>query len=189
MSQHNHKSCLVLNADYSPIGIIDWQRAVVLSFHYVNSNYHGIEIVEFYKHDYVNGVNKKIDIPAVIKTTKYFKVNNQFVNFSRKNLFIRDDYTCQYCGIKPSINQLTYDHIIPKSKWKNTDQSATSWTNIVTACFKCNSKKGNKTPQQANMCLKTEPYIPKKTYKYLHITNHLLMIDKDIPSEWQLYIN
>jgi len=185
----NHNDCLVLNADYSPIGIIDWKKAMIWSYRYANSKYTGIDIIEIYKDDYVTGVQQqKIKIPAVVKTTKYFKVNSQLVNFSRKNLFIRDDYTCQYCGTKPSINQLTYDHVIPKSKWPHAKQSPTSWTNIVTACFKCNCKKGNKTPQQANMMLKTKPYAPQKTTKYLHVSHQLLTIRKNIPNEWKLYV-
>ena len=89
----HHNDCLVLNADYSPIGIIDWRKAMVWSFRYMNSKYSGIEIIEYYSDDYVIGVNTKSEIPAVVKTTKYFKVNSQSVNFSRKNIFIRDDYT------------------------------------------------------------------------------------------------
>jgi hypothetical protein len=184
----SHKDCLVLNADYSPIGIIDWKKAMVWSFRYTNSRYSGIEIIEYYSNDYVIGANSKEKIPAVVKTTKFFKINNHSVNFSRKNLFIRDNYTCQYCGDQLPANQLTYDHIIPKSKWQYKNQPATSWTNIVTACFRCNSRKGNKTLQQVNMQLMTNPYVPNKTTKYLHVTHQILTIKHNIPKEWQLYV-
>lgn len=184
----NHNDCLVLNADYTPIGIIDWKKAMVWSFRYSNSKYSGIEIIEYYSNDYIIGVSSNLKIPAVVKTAKYFKINNQYVNFSRKNLFIRDDYTCQYCGNRYAINQLTYDHVIPKSKWQHKNIPVTSWTNIVTACYKCNCKKGNKTLQQANMSLKTDPYIPQKTRKYLHVIHQLFTIRKDIPEEWELYV-
>lgn len=184
-----HNDCLVLNADYSPIGIIDWRKAMVWSFRYTNSNYSGIEIIEYYSDDYVVGASKSDHpIPAVVKTTKYFKIKGHSVNFSRKNLFIRDNYTCQYCGHKHPVNQLTYDHVIPKSKWPYPKQTATSWTNIVTACFRCNCKKGSRTPQQANMTLKTKPFIPNKSNKYLHVTHQILTIRKHIPEEWQLYV-
>lgn len=183
-----HSDCLVLNADYSPIGIIDWKKAMVWAFRYNNSKYSGIEIIEYYKYDYVIGVKTKEKIPAVVKTTKFFKIGQNKVNFSRKNLFIRDNYTCQYCGYSFPINQLTYDHITPKSKWTNKNQPATSWTNIVTACFRCNSKKGNRTPQQANMVLMTTPYIPNKTTKYLHVTHQILTIKQHIPEEWRMYV-
>ncbi len=184
----DHEDCLVLNADYSPIGIIDWRKSMIWAFRYSQFDYSGIEIIEYYDNDYIIGSNKQLKIPAVVKTSKFFKVQGHSVIFSRKNLFIRDDYTCQYCGIKLAINQLTYDHIIPKSKWTDNKKLATSWTNIVTACFKCNCKKGSKTLQQAGMKLKKTPIIPQKTRKYLHVTHQLLTIRKNIPKEWKLYV-
>ncbi len=184
----NHEDCLVLNADYSPIGIIGWRKAMVWSFRYTHSQYSGIEIIDHYKDDIVLAANGQCKIPAVVRTTKYFKLIGQPVIFSRKNLFIRDDYMCQYCGVKPPISQLTYDHVIPKSKWPFSRKSATGWTNIVTACYKCNAKKGNKTVQQSGMHLQNEPYIPKKSKKYLPVNHQLLTIRTDIPSEWKLYV-
>ena len=184
----NHEDCLVLNADYSPIGIIGWRKAMVWAFRYSHSDYSGIEIIDHYKNDKVIGANGGCKIPAVVRTTKYFKLIGQPVVFSRKNLFIRDDYCCQYCGKKFPIGQLTYDHVIPKSKWPHSRKSATSWTNIVTACYKCNSKKGNKTIQQAGLKLKNDPYIPKKSRKYLHVNHQLLTIRTEIPQEWKIYV-
>ena len=184
----NHEDCLVLNADYSPIGIIGWRKAMIWAFRYSHSDYSGIEIIDHYNNDIVLGTNGNYKIPAVVRTTKYFKLIGQPVVFSRKNLFIRDDYTCQYCGTKPPISQLTYDHVIPKSKWPFSRKSATGWTNIVTACYKCNAKKGNKTIQQSGMKLKNQPYIPKKSKKYLPVSHQLLTIRTDIPNEWKLYV-
>lgn len=182
-----HKSCLVLNADYSPIGIIDWQRAMVWYYRYYYTKKPSIDIIEYHDNDYVIGIDQKFSLPAVIKTTRYFRINNTSVNFSRKNLFIRDNHTCQYCGCSYSINQLTYDHIIPKSQWEK-DSSPTTWTNIVTACKKCNAKKGNKTPTQANMPLMNKPYVPQKAPKYLPLYSQLLTISHDIPKPWLIYI-
>jgi 5-methylcytosine-specific restriction endonuclease McrA len=188
MSNH-HKDCLVLNADFTPIGIIYWQKAMVWSFKYTNPNHANIEIVEYYLDDYIIGANQKLhSIPAVIKTKKYFSVNNKTVNFSRKNLFIRDNFTCQYCGQRTEINNLTYDHVIPKSKWTQT-VSPTTWTNIVTACVSCNFRKGNRTPTQANMPLLSKPYVPRKSNKYLPMASHLRTIKHSIPQEWKIYIS
>ena len=132
MKTENSK-CLVLNGDYSPLGIIDWKKAIIWCVKYENKSNHGIEILDFYKDDFIIGVHdKKHPIPAVVKTNRYFRINNQKVTFSRKNLFIRDGYTCQYCGNIKEINKLTYDHVIPKSSWKHKGVSPTSWTNIVT---------------------------------------------------------
>jgi len=182
-----HKNCLVLNSDYSPIGIIHWKKAMVWAFRYTKKNFDRIEIIEYHSNDYIIGTNDLLEIPAVIKTTKYFKIFNSTVNFSRKNVFIRDNFVCQYCNQKFPINKLTYDHVIPKSKWRH-NHTPTSWTNIVTSCLFCNLKKGNKTPSQANMPLKKNPEIPKKTWKYLPLAYQLHTIGSAIPEEWQTYI-
>lgn len=188
MKEQNSR-CLVLNADYTPIGIISWKKAISWSVQYCASKM-SIEIIDFYKDDFIFGTNnKKYQIPAVVKTKKYFRLNNQKVNFSRKNLFIRDNYTCQYCHTKQDIRNLTYDHVVPKSVWDSTKYgSSTCWTNIVTACISCNRKKGNKTPQQANMQLKTSPFIPNKTYKFFCINNST-NIGQTIPEEWLIYLS
>lgn len=191
MKDHNSK-CLVLNADYTPLGIISWKRAMVWSVQYDRSSTMSIEIIDFYKDDFIVGANsKQYKIPAVIKTNRYFRFHNQRVNFSRKNLFIRDNYTCQYCCVQKDINNLTYDHVIPKSIWDRKYGSPTCWTNIVTACVTCNRKKANKTPQQANMKLKTIPYVPNKSYKFLYINEYISQTSDSllsIPTEWQIYI-
>jgi 5-methylcytosine-specific restriction endonuclease McrA len=177
----------VLNSDYSPMGIIDWRKAMILAFRYKNKDFTKIEIVEYHNDDYVTGINNRLEVPAVIKTTRYFRLFNSSVNFSRKNVFIRDNFVCQYCSKKFPINKLTYDHVIPKSKWKS-DSTPTSWTNIVTSCLLCNLKKGNKTPEQANMPLKKIPEIPKKTWKYLPLACQLHTIDGMIPEKWHTYV-
>ena len=181
--------CLVLNADYSPLTIVNWQRAITWALQKEHNDNINIEIIDYYKNDYIIGINKKYPIPAVIKTKKYYSIYNQHVNFSRKNIFIRDNYTCQYCLSKKEIVHLTYDHVIPKSLWKNKTKSPTNWTNIVTSCIDCNRKKGSRTPQQANMPLKTIPDVPQKSTKYLPVTHFLLKIRSDIPTEWMDFLS
>lgn len=189
MSIRNHKECLLLNADWSPLTIVSWQRAIVWFFRNKNQINFGVEIIDFYKDDYINGINnKKYPIPCIAKTKRYFKPIKQTLTFSRKNIFIRDSNTCQYCGKSFSINNLTYDHVIPKSQWNYDKGSPTSWTNIVTACIDCNRKKGNKTPKQINMPLISLPVKPQKTQKYLPISQHLFKIKDQIPSEWFTYL-
>ena len=184
---NHHNSCLILNADYSPIGIINWKKAMIWSFRYLNDQYRSIEIIEYHPEDAVIGCNGPINIPSIIRTTKFFKIFNKQVNFSRKNVFIRDDFTCQYCKTKLPFNKLTYDHVIPKSAWLSGG-TPTCWTNIVTACIRCNLKKSNRTPQQANMPLIREPFAPKKSLKYLPLTYQLNTILKDFPEQWNIYI-
>ena len=185
----NHKDCLILNADYSPIGIIDWQKAIAWSFKYTRRNNYGIEIIDYYTNDYIVGVNKKYPIPAVAKTVKYFRLHKRYqIIFSRKNLFTRDNYTCQYCGNQFSHSSLTYDHVVPKSRFSDIKQ-ATTWTNIVTACSKCNRRKGNKTPKEANMKLINEPHKPVFSVKYLPWYQHMITIgDGKINEKWDQYV-
>lgn len=184
-----HCKCLVLNSDYTPLTIIDWKKACVWAMKHEYNHKIGVEIIDFYKNDFIAGTNnKKYPIPAVVKTARYFRINNYRVKFSRKNLFIRDNYTCQYCNNKYDISHLTYDHVIPKSIWDDNRGSPTSWTNIVTACVGCNRKKKNRTPKQANMPLKNLPSMPNKTIKYLPIVSYLSRIRSDIPDEWTAYL-
>jgi 5-methylcytosine-specific restriction endonuclease McrA len=101
--------------------------------------------------------NIKILIPEVIVITDYIRNEKKTrkLRFSRQNVFRRDSYSCQYCGKKCSKKELTIDHINPKSKG-----GPTSWINITSACFKCNIKKADRTPKEANMELLTQPFIP-----------------------------
>jgi hypothetical protein len=188
MKSQNNK-CLLLNADYMPLSIIDWKRALTWLVRYENNSRYGIDIVDFYKNDYIIGVNnKKYPIPAVARTKRFFQIKDSSITFSRKNIFLRDQYTCQYCNQTFENKQLTYDHVIPKSKWYHNDGSPTTWTNIVTACVNCNRKKGNRTPKQANMPLYNLPIKPAKTSRYLPIAHHLRKIKDTIPQEWKLYL-
>lgn len=168
--------------------VIDWQKAIILWYRQQFGYNKNIEIIDFYSNDYIKSTNKDIRVPSIMRITKYCNVFNRHIKFSRRNLFIRDNYTCQYCGKKLENKKLTYDHIIPKSKWSNHNTKATNWLNITTACVSCNLKKGDKTPQQASMPLLNIPYIPLKNEKYLPIAQHLLNIEH-IPNEWSSYIS
>jgi 5-methylcytosine-specific restriction endonuclease McrA len=178
----NHTKCLLLNPDYSPVCLISWKRAVIWYFKYRDNNKYGIDIIDFYKNDCIHGVNQTFPLPAVAKTKRYFRFGSDTIIFSRKNIFIRDNYTCQYCGKKFEYNKLTYDHVIPKSS-----SGPTTWSNIVTACVSCNSTKGNRTPKQANMPLLKNPIKPEKRLRYLPIFDYLATIN-EIPEEWKLYL-
>ena len=92
--------------------------------------------------------------PEVILLTEYNGIGERNIVFSRRNLFKRDKYTCQYCGIQPGPEELTIDHIMPKSR-----SGKSSFENCVLACVECNKRKANRTPEEANMKLRK---IPKK---------------------------
>ena len=118
MKEIEHKKCLLLNADYTPIHIISWKKAIIWSMKYTSEHKYAIEIISYYNDEFIQGsCGKKHAVPAVAKIRQFFNLYRKNINFSRRNLFIRDNYTCQYCAKKLSIAQLTYDHVIPKSRF------------------------------------------------------------------------
>jgi 5-methylcytosine-specific restriction endonuclease McrA len=145
------ESCpaLVLNADYSPLSyyplsLWPWQTAVKAVF------LERVDIVREYERE-VRSVNHAIRLPSVIALRQYVRPS-QFPAFTRFNLFLRDRFTCQYCG---SGQELTFDHVVPRAQGGRT-----TWENVSTACAPCNLRKGGRTPRQAHMALMTEPYRP-----------------------------
>lgn len=185
--QDQHSKCLLLNADYSPLKTISWKRAMVWSIKYKDCPEYGIEILDYYINEYIHGTGGRLyKVPSVAKTLKYFNVYNRKINFSRTNLFIRDDFTCQYCGTKLSQSQLTYDHIIPKCRFHKNRTLSTNWTNIVTACRPCNHKKANRTPSEAGMYLIKQPIEPQYGLKYLPWYQELSTINQNSP--WEPFI-
>jgi 5-methylcytosine-specific restriction endonuclease McrA len=105
-----------------------------------------------------------LPVPTVIRLRSYVKIPYKEISLSRRNLLHRDNYTCQYCGDRR--HDLTIDHIVPRSKG-GTD----SWENVVAACLKCNVKKGDRTPKEANMVMNTTPRRPP-SHVYFEISKH-----------------
>ncbi len=124
-----HKT-LLLSQSYEPIKVISWQRAITLLF------LGKVEVVEEYG-DAVRSVTFIIKIPSVVRLLRAFRRHHRPVKFSRVNIYARDGYACQYCGDKLGVDELTYDHVVPRSQGGRTE-----WTNIVTACHDCNRRKG-----------------------------------------------
>ena len=94
-------------------------------------------------------------VPEVVTLTKYDRLPTNAVTFSRRNVFKRDRFTCQYCGVQPGSEELTIDHVVPRA------QGGTStWTNCVLACIECNARKADRTPEQARMPLRSQPERP-----------------------------
>ncbi len=164
------KPTLLLNFTYEPLRIIDWKRAVILI--YLGK----AEPVSTYNIK-IRSVSFSMDLPAVIRLLKYVKDGRRiYVRFSRENVYIRDNYTCQYCGRKFPSSKLTYDHVIPKSRGGET-----SWTNIVTCCEECNRKKGDRTPEEAGMKLIKQPKRPV-------LLPGMSIKTRPIPQEWKPYL-
>ncbi len=137
---------LVLNQDYSPLTVTSAERAFLLMY---------LEKAELVHEDAkrsIRTVNQNYPMPSVIRLQKYVYIPFKSVMLSRQNVFKRDQFECQYCGV---TKDLTLDHVMPKSRGGQSH-----WTNLVTACKKCNSVKGNLTPEEADMELKVKPYKP-----------------------------
>jgi len=143
------QSTLLLAASYEPIDIISWQDAIRLMF------LGKVEVVEEYEKD-LRSTYLIIKMPAVVRLLSMFKKRKKKVKFSRVNIYARDKYKCQYCGTGGKMKDFTFDHVIPKAQGGKT-----VWKNIVTCCIDCNSKKGDKSLEQASMRLRKTPVQPK----------------------------
>jgi len=114
-----------------------------------------VEVLREYSDFDLTTVSFTIKCPSVIRLLQYVNGRKHKVKFSRVNVFARDQYRCMYCGNSPGTANLTYDHILPRSKGGKTE-----WTNIATCCGACNTKKADRTPQEAKMALKHKPTKP-----------------------------
>lgn len=118
-------------------------------------------------------------MPAVVRLLKYVKIDFKSVKFSRINVFGRDRFTCQYCGVQPGTASLTYDHVVPKSRG-----GATKWENIVTCCIECNREKADRTPAEASMKLRIKPVTPERR----PFMRRLVVSLPNAPDEWRDYM-
>lgn len=144
-----HRPALVLNADYRPLSyyplsLWTWQDAVKAKY------LDRVDIVAEYD-DCVHSPTTILRIPSVVVLKDYVKPQKR-VAFTRFNLFLRDEFRCQYCGSK---GDLTFDHVVPRASG-----GVTSWQNVVAACSPCNLRKGSKTLRQTGFTLRKPPRQP-----------------------------
>ncbi|XP_022882596.1 uncharacterized protein LOC111399483 [Olea europaea var. sylvestris] len=172
---------LVLDISYRPVNVVCWKRAICLEF------LDKADVLEYYDQT-VNSPGGSFYIPAVLRIPHLLQVVKRRKvkrSLSRKNIFFRDNFKCQYCS---SGENLTVDHVLPISlggQW--------TWENLVTACARCNSRKGQKTLEEANMTLMKVPKAPKD-YDILAVplTNtavKMLKMRKGTPEEWRQYLS
>jgi|TARA_B100001750_G_C15484168_1_gene587331 5-methylcytosine-specific restriction endonuclease McrA len=156
---------LVLNKFFFPIDTTNVKRAFLMLYcgaaKAVDINYETFDfdswsqITSMKNDDCIRTVSKIIKIPRVIMVVRYDKVPCKEVKFNRYNIFKRDKAQCQYCGLSFARQELTIDHVVPKSLGGKT-----IWNNVVCCCIKCNRQKGNKDLSSTNMALINKPVKP-----------------------------
>ena len=162
-----NSSVLVLNANYSPMTVCTAKRAI--SLYFLNK----IDVLSNYN-EKVHSPSTSLNLPSIIKIKTYIKNNSIAVEISRKNILIRDNYTCQYCSLQNK--SLTIDHVIPKFRGGQDN-----WDNLVAACKKCNQKKGEHTPEEAKMPLIKKPKRPNRIHYFQRLV-------KERQSDWRPYL-
>jgi 5-methylcytosine-specific restriction endonuclease McrA len=140
-------SCILLNGDYSYLCEVDWKKALCLVFS------EKAKVLK-YSDRIIKGVGRTFRVPAVILLIKVVRsIYRNRVPFSKRNVLVRDRYTCVYCGRRR--RKLTIDHVMPVSRGGKND-----FDNCVASCRSCNNKKGACTPHEAGMHMQKQPYQP-----------------------------
>ena len=162
-----HAPVLVLNLNYVPINICTGRRAVVL----VGKG--KAELLENHRGE-IRTVTSVVDVPSIIRLV--YLVKKPFLprKLSKKEVFLRDRFTCQYCGKK--TQDLTLDHVVPRRQ-----HGSHTWENVVAACTWCNLHKAGRTPVEARMVLHKEPRAPDPN-------PYLILQNRTILDEWLPYI-
>jgi len=137
---------LVLNQDFSALTVCSVRRAITLL------HLRKADLVEAFPNRAIRSPSVSFPWPSIVRLRFYVRVPYRRIVISRKNILRRDGFRCQYCGQR---DNLTVDHVLPKSRGGRH-----VWQNLVAACITCNNKKGNRTPDEARMSLKREPFRP-----------------------------
>jgi 5-methylcytosine-specific restriction endonuclease McrA len=160
---------LVLNANFEPLNVCSTRRAINL---YLS----GKAEMLLNGRGYIYTVRDRFPRPSIIRLGYMVKRPYPRVRLSKREIFRRDHYTCQYCGSQ--VKHLTLDHVLPRHRGGEY-----SWSNLVTACQKCNLRKGGRTIEEAGMTLRHPPYEPKATAMYLY-SNYL-----DENEDWRPFLD
>ncbi len=165
----NAARVLILNASFQPLHVCSVKRAVTLLMHEVAERVEDSDKV-------LRSPRSVFPVPSVIRLKRFVRGTfRQRVAFNRKNVFRRDDHTCQYC-FKQTFD-LTLDHILPRSRG-----GPTSWENVVACCKSCNAKKRDRTPSEADMQLKRQPFAPRFMFSSAY------GVLPDIDPIWEKYL-
>ena len=162
-----NRPTLVLNRNWQPVGVASVSRALVKVF---NDSARIVDPEDYRVYTWedwtelrpavhepaIQTKRFRLRVPEVVTLTTYDRVPVNAVTFSRRNVFKRDRFTCQYCGVQPGATELTIDHVVPRSRG-----GASSWTNCVLACVECNHAKADRTPAEAGLTLRSRPVRPQ----------------------------
>ncbi len=183
-----NSSVLVLNRSYLPIHTTSVRRAFSLIYQgiarAVNEQYETFDFESWQqlavaRHaDSIGTARGRIRVPRVIVLMAFDRIPRRHVRFSRINIFARDGFICQYCGLRPARSELNLDHVVPRSRGGKT-----TWENVVCSCLDCNRRKGGRTPEQARLRLRRRPTRPRWT-PFMN-----LMISNVRHKEWLPFLN
>lgn len=183
-----NSSVLVLNRSYLPIHVTSVRRAFSLLYQgiarAVDAQYQTFDFDEWRQlavardAEAIGTAAGRIRVPRVIVLVVFDRLPKRHVRFSRINLMARDNFQCQYCGVKPSRGELNLDHVVPRALGGRS-----TWENVVTSCVDCNRRKGGSTPRQARMKLRSRPERPRWT----PLMN--LMLSSLRYEEWKPFLN
>ncbi|MAE94814.1 MAG: HNH endonuclease [Planctomycetota bacterium] len=183
-----NSSVLVLNRSYLPIHVTSVRRAFSLLYQgiarAVDAQYQTFDFDEWSQlavareAEAIGTAGGRIRIPRVIVLIAFDRLPKRHVRFSRINLMARDNFQCQYCGLRPSRGELNLDHVVPRALGGRS-----TWENVVTSCVDCNRRKGGRTPRQAHMKLRSLPERPRWT----PLMN--LMLSSVRYEEWRPFLN
>lgn len=186
-------NALLLNADYTPIKLVRWERAVELVLD------DKVVTVTAWPGRFVRSPSLALPWPAVIALRRYARVHAK-VRFSARNVQARDHWTCGYCGVRPRSPEgrpdrrlLTLDHVVPRAQarggivhlpWSRQWVAVTCWENVVTACQPCNLRKAARTPAEARMHLRQFPRAPTHADALRIALSRL----PSVPPEWSEFL-
>ncbi|HXN65987.1 MAG TPA: HNH endonuclease [Candidatus Acidoferrales bacterium] len=162
---------LVLNATFEPINVTAVRRALVLLLK-------GVAQAEELNTAEVHSTSKHIKVPSVIRLLAYRHIPQQTRALSRKNILLRDHNTCQFCGVTFPASELTLDHVLPRSRGGRS-----SWENLVASCYRCNNRKGDRTPEEAGLELSRRP----RPFT-LHTSRQLMRLIGHKDEKWRKYL-
>jgi len=165
------KPVLVLNASYEPINVCAARRALVLVLK-------GVASAEEESIQHIHTARTSFRVPSVIRLLEYRRIPHQTRALSRKNILMRDRYTCQYCHRTLPSGELTLDHVVPRSR-----AGESNWENLVACCNPCNNRKGSRTPEEAGMRLARQP----RPFS-LHTSRHLMRLLGKSDEQWRKYL-